>query len=342
MNVLIIGGNGFIGPSVVRELKRDGHNVAVFHRGTKAFTEAREIIGDRNRLSDYSSEFQRFGPDVIVDMVLSSARQGEQLANTFRGTSQRIVAISSMDVYRAAGILHGTEPGPPQEVPLTEDSELRTKYNVYPPEALKALRGVFSWLDSEYDKVLVERALQSADVPVTVLRLPMVYGPGDPLHRLYPLLKRMRDGRSVILLSSEMSSWRGPRGYVEDVGHAIALAATDTQSAGRTYNVAMERAMTELAWAQEVAKAFGWNGRFVALPGADMPQHLQQPGNAAQHWTASSARIRRELGYQEIVPFKQSLERTIEWELNNPPAQVDPKQFDYAAEDEALARASKS
>ena len=32
MRILVIGGTGFIGPPVVRELARMGHSVAVFHR----------------------------------------------------------------------------------------------------------------------------------------------------------------------------------------------------------------------------------------------------------------------------------------------------------------------
>jgi len=45
----------------------------------------------------------------------------------------------------------------------------------------------------------------------TVLRLPMVYGPGDPLHRFFPLLKRLADRRSSILLTDDLAAWRGPQ-----------------------------------------------------------------------------------------------------------------------------------
>jgi hypothetical protein len=50
----------------------------------------------------------------------------------------------------------------------------------------------------------------------------------------------------------------------------------------------------------------------------------------------SSARIRAELGYREAVSPDSAMARTIEWERANPPAAVDPAQFDYAAEDAAL------
>ena len=37
------------------------------------------------------------------------------------------------------------------------------------------------------------------------------------------------------------------------------------------------------------------------------------------------------------VPLDIALERTIAWERENPPAPLDQKQFDYAAEDLALS-----
>jgi hypothetical protein len=64
---------------------------------------------------------------------------------------------------------------------------------------------------------------------------------------------------------------------------------------------------------------------------------LLKPGNAAQHWTASSARIRRELGYKEAVAIEEAIRRTIRWERENPPAAAFLAQFDYAAEDAAVA-----
>jgi dTDP-D-glucose 4,6-dehydratase len=50
-----------------------------------------------------------------------------------------------------------------------------------------------------------------------------------------------------------------------------------------------------------------------------------------------STRIRRELGYNEAIPFDEALKRTIAWERANPPATIDAQLFDYAAEDALLA-----
>ena len=112
MKILIIGGTGFMGPSAIPYLQKDGHAVTVFHRGkTPLPAGAEEIIGDHHNLANYRSEFTRLNFDVIIDLILSSGRQGKALMETFRGISRRVVALSSMDVYRAMGLLQGTESG---------------------------------------------------------------------------------------------------------------------------------------------------------------------------------------------------------------------------------------
>ena len=362
MRALLIGGSGFIGPHVARALDRLGHEVVIFHRGTgrahgSAPTRrgsgvaprvgsgagadprvgAHQIIGDRRKLEDSAAELRALRPDVVVDLILSSGTQARALMQIFRGAVPRVVALSSCDVYRACGVLHGSEPGPLQPLPLTESSDLRTNLQTYPPDRVKMLQQVFGWLDEEYDKIPVERQiLGDRDLPGTVLRLPMVYGPGDPLHRLFPVLKRMDDRRPAILFEEKHAAWRAPRGYVENVAAAIGLAATNDRAAGRIYNVGCARCLSELEYAHHVAAETGWSGDFVVLPTDRTPAHLRWPGNLDQHWVTDTTRIREELGYREPIERGEAIRRTIEWERANPPA-VDPRAFDYAAEDAVIS-----
>ena len=197
---------------------------------------------------------------------------------------------------------------------------------------------MYTWVDDEYDKIPAEQAvLGDPKLPGTILRLPMIYGPGDPLHRFHPMLKRIDDGRRHILFADDVAPLRTPRGYIEDVGAAVALAATEPQSAGRIYNVCEPESFGELDWARKIAAATGWDGEFVVLPHDKTPKHLLWPGNTAQHLVVSSDRIRQELGYRELLPREEAIRRTIEWERANPPAQP-MAVFDYAAEDDALAQ----
>ena len=338
MRVLLIGGNGFIGRFVTTSLHSRGHHLAIFHRGnTGVPAGVTEIIGNRSELKASAHALKAFRPDVVIDFVISSGAQAEELMNAFRGVTGSVVMLSSMDVYRAIGIGNGTEDGPLQDVPLTEESELRRNLHPYTPESMQMLRKVFSWATDDYDKIPAERAvLSDSELPGTVLRLPMIYGPGDPLHRFYPIVKRVSDGRRHLLFAEPLAAWRSPRGHVENVAAAITLAATDARAAGRIYNVCEEPAFSELEWARKIAGEMQWDGEFVVLPVERTPSHLLRPGNAAQHWTASSERIRRELGYVEPVAVDEAIRQTIRWELENPPA-LPLAQFDYEAEERAVA-----
>jgi len=344
MRILVIGGNGFIGVPLVHELSHGGHKIAILrrHAGPADFGPDVVVIqGDRNRLPEYRARLQQFAPDVIIDLILSSGEQARQLMQTVAGIAQRVVAVSSMDVYRAWGVLHGVEPGRLEPLPLKETSALRTTRHLYSPEAVKSMQGIFTWLTDDYDKVTVEEVIASdPSIPATILRLPMVYGPGDPLHRFFPLLKRLIDERPSIILSADFAAWRGPRGYVENVAHAIAVAATSEVAAGRVYNVCEEPCYSELDWQLMIAKQAGWSGKFVVLPTDQTPKHLLLPGNTAQHIVASSELIRAELNYSEVIGIDQAMQRTIDWEQQHPPSTINQQQFDYDAEDAALETAA--
>jgi len=337
MRFLLIGGTGFIGPFVSAELQRLGPEVVVFHRSrTHGVAGPHEIFGDRRRLSDSAAELRALAPDVVIDLILSSGAQARELMTVFRGAASRVVALSSCDVYRACGVLHGSEAGPLEPLPLTESSPLRTKLQTYPPDRVRMLQQVFGWLDDEYDKIPVEHEiLAHPDLRSTVLRLPMVYGPGDPLHRFLPMVKRMDDGRPAILLEEKLAAWRSPRGYVENVAAAIALAATSDRAAGRIYNVGEADSFSDLEWARQIAAVAGWTGEFVVLPGDRTPAHLRMPGNFDQHWVTDTSRIRHELGYREPIARDEAIRRTIAWARAHP-STADPRAFDYAAEDATL------
>jgi nucleoside-diphosphate-sugar epimerase len=97
------------------------------------------------------------------------------------------------------------------------------------------------WLDDR-DKILVERVVMGEpDLPGTILHLPMVYGPEDDAHRLFPYLKRMDDSRSGILMEEVRSRWLWTRGYVEDIAEAVVSTVLDDRAAERVNKTSVRR-----------------------------------------------------------------------------------------------------
>lgn len=340
MKILVIGGTSFIGPAVVRQLADAGHDLTVFNRGqtqTELPESVARITGDRERIGTFREQLRELSPDVVLDMRPLSERDARLVVDAVSGVADRIVAISSADVYRAYDRMRGSDPGPPDPTPLTEDSPLREHLYPYRADPPRPDDDPEKWMD-KYDKIPVERVVMgNADLPGTILRLPMVYGPRDRQHRFREFVKRMDDGRSAIVLNEGYARWRSSWGYVDNVAAAIALAVIDGRAAGRIYNVAESGHPTTAGLVQELAAITGWSGRIVTVPDSARPSRL----NAEQQFVMDGTRIRRELGYREIVPREEAMRRTVAWERKGPPP-PDPADFDYAAEDELLEQSGRS
>lgn len=326
MRILVLGGTKFVGPHVVRGLVVRGHEVTIFHRGeteTDLPLSVRHVHGDFESFAEHVAELRSLAPEVVLDMKPFREEDAERV-KAFKGVALRVVVVSSVDVYRAFGRLWRTEPGTPDPVPLTEDSPLREK---------------LSTTGLAYNKTAVERAVMNDPaLRCTILRLPATYGPGDGQHRLFEYLKRMDDERPAILLDERQAQWRWARGYVEDAAHAIVLAVTDERATGRIYNVAYPSAFSEAEWIRQLARVHGWQGEIIALPCSLLPEDRRTDAfDLTQQYEVDSSRIRRELGYEECVPFDEALRRTIAWERAHPPEQIEPSKFDYAAEDAVLS-----
>ena len=306
LNVLVIGGTGFVGTPVVRCLRALGHEVATFHRGEDA-----TIRGDRRDLTTSRDGFAGFHPEIVVDTIGYTRKDGVGLVAAFRGLAHRAVVLSSQDVYAAYGRFLRLEEGAPDPSPASEDAPRRGSRHPY-----RAMARTPEDMAYEYDKILVEDVVTGhADLPATVLRLPCVYGPGDHQRRLREYLSPMDGGARAILLGEAKASWRWTRGYVENVADAIALAATDARAVGRTYNLGEEEASTEAQWTRDIGLAAGWEGEVRV--GEQLPEKIE-PYDFTHDLVADTRRIRGELGYRERVERDEALRVAIGWERTHP------------------------
>jgi len=318
MRVFVVGGTGFIGPFVVSRLANLGHHVAVYHRGLHEpplpfGVEHLHSPLAASPVQAFPAEATSLAWDVVLAMAPLAEADASALMRTFRGIARRVVAVSSGDVYRAYGILQRLEEGPVDETPLREEAPLRSVLYPYrdAPQVPEQLRG------RGYEKIEVERAvLADADLPGTVLRLPAVYGPGDPQGRFSRTIADLDAGVPVVLGES-YARWRWTHGYVENVADAIVLAVVRERARGRVYNVGEDPTPTVGERIRELARAAAADGAndaaVVVRPDAEAPDPPGRP-RLEQPLVYDTSRIRADLDWAEAVPRDEAWRRTLAWE----------------------------
>jgi nucleoside-diphosphate-sugar epimerase len=305
--------------------------VTIYHRGQHEAEFARPVAhvhGDRRDYARFRADLARLSPEGVVDVIPMNADDARALVQALRGRIGRSVHISSGDVY-----------APGQPIPIPEDAHLA---------AIELRELSLHGQRVPYSKVAVEAVIREAqaegDLPATILRLPAVYGPHDPLAREWFFVKRVLDGRQRIALpDGGLSLFH--RGYVHDVALAVLLALESPKAVGRTYNVGHERVLTARGIAEMVGETMGHKWEVVAIPGERLPP--TNPYAAPYHVVYDLSRIRADLGYRESVSLEDGIQRTVEWLLANPPMPqtwgvaryLKDDAFDYAAEDAAIAAA---
>lgn len=138
----------------------------------------------------------------MLDVIPYTEAQAEALAELCTGRTERLVVISSGDVYRQYDGLRGQSDAPPDPVPLTENAPLRASRYPY-----RGANTGFAY-GHDYDKILVEERVRIGDVPATILRLPKVCGPGDDEHHVGDALARLREAGDSLVLGEQEAQWR--------------------------------------------------------------------------------------------------------------------------------------
>lgn len=316
MRVLVLGGTGFIGGPLAERLAAD-HEVVVLHRGGRDLPDGvAGVLADRADPVAVRAAIRKTRASTVIDLLAMTQADTLPLFETLAGEIERYVLISSADVYRNYSGLHRKASPEPTPALLAEDSPLRETsfpYRLAEPRAVDDPLKV----QDDYDKIPLERAIAGqASFGWTVLRLPMVYGPGDRQRRFAWLIRPMAARAERIVAPTAWLDWRTSYGFVEDVAGAIALAATHAAARDRTFNVGPADARPHRDWAARLAAAMGWSGEIIEgeAPGpmgaALAALDLRYPLATDTH------RIRAELGYEEAVAPDEALRLTIADELS--------------------------
>ncbi len=181
LDILILGGTGFIGPHMVRRVRERGHTVTLFNRGrTNAdlFPDVETLIGDRDGKLD-ALEGRTW--DAVVDNSGYVPRHVRDSAELLSGAVKRYLFISSVSAYASF-----------EHAGIDEDFPLATMEDKSVEEVTGETYGPM--------KVLAEKAVTAAfPRGTTIIRPGYIVGPGDRTDRwtYWPL--RVRAGGEMLV-----------------------------------------------------------------------------------------------------------------------------------------------
>jgi len=101
VRVAVLGGTGFIGHHVTRCLIEAGADVTTIQRGQTSVSVpgARRLEADRKRTATLASALGAAAPTVLIDMIGYTAEDMDRLLAALPAALERLVVISSGDVY---------------------------------------------------------------------------------------------------------------------------------------------------------------------------------------------------------------------------------------------------
>jgi len=180
LDILVLGGTGFLGPHMVREALRRGHNVTLFNRGRSnntLFPDLETIKGDRDNGLD---GLKGRSWDAVLDNSGYVPRHVQDSTRLLADNCDRYVFTSTVSVY-ADFTVHNTESSP-----------LATIADETVEEVTGETYGAL--------KVLCEkRAAAEIDADeLTIIRPTYVCGPGDHTDRFSYWPIRTRKGGEMI------------------------------------------------------------------------------------------------------------------------------------------------
>ncbi|HXZ83420.1 MAG TPA: UDP-glucose 4-epimerase GalE [Acidimicrobiales bacterium] len=322
MNVLVVGGAGYIGSATCRALLEAGHTVTVLDNLVKGHrdavpVEAELVVGDTASPEDVDRAFSSRSIDVVMDFA-AFIEAGESMSvpeRYFRNNTANVLtlleAMLAHDVGRFVFSSSAAVFGDPEGVPVDEDAALEPT-NPYGESKLQVER-MLSWFSVAHGlRFAALRYFNAAGATS-----PDCGEDHDPESHLLPLVLGVAQGKgsAIPIYGTDYPTSDGTcvRDYVHVAdlasAHLLALDALAARESVR-YNLGNGRGFS-VREVIEVARRV--TGR--QIPAVERPR---RPGDPAI-LVASSAAIHADLGW---TPSRADLESIVadawEWHRNHP------------------------
>ncbi len=328
MKALVVGGTGPTGPFIVNGLLQRGYQVTIFHRGTHEIPEIPPEVEHIHGDPHFRETIDEALAGQTFDLTIATYGRLRFVAEAMAGKTGRFIGIGGGVCYRGNMEPHRNFPAG-MKIPTPESAPLVTSEEEHR----------FSYLIAMTEEVVM-RHHPSA----TFFRYPYVYGPYQLLPREWCVIRRILDKRTYVILPDGGLFLR-TIGYAANLAHAVLLSVDQAEvSAGQIYNCGDEQVFTLHQWVEIIAKAMNYQLEIISLPDeVAFPARPMVLQSSLHHRVMDLSKIKRDLGYKDLIPTEEALAKTVQWYLENPPepgGEIEQRlqdPFDYPAEDRLVA-----
>jgi len=285
MKVLILGGAGFVGTVIYETLKKAGHVVTAYTRTN----------GDRRKLADME-KIAAAGPwDVVVDNCGYTRADVEVFLKAFAKKAGRVLFTSTVSVYRFSSSRYFQ--------PLRE---AEIDYSARPKdEDPKNIHWQYARGKMEAEACLTAQK----QIPWTIFRPSVVYGPNDSKNRVFWYLSRILQGGPVLLANGGEQSFRLT--FSDDLARAYRIAIELTETKNQIYYIAQHEVMTLKMLLEKSAEALKSPFESVSVP-LEMLGELAGPLGNLSNFVPDITKARKELDFAP-TPADEFLPATAKW-----------------------------
>ncbi|MER7248091.1 NAD-dependent epimerase/dehydratase family protein [Kribbella sp. NPDC000426] len=291
MQILVLGGNGFVGRAIVEDALAHGADVTSFSRGKSGSPlppQVTQLVGDRET-GDYDA-LQTGEWDAVVDLSGFRTRDVDQAMDVLGDRVGRYVFVSSHAVY-VRDLPAGTDETAPRREPL-RDADVLTN-DTYGPCKVAC------------EDDVVERYGDRA----TIIRPGRVTGPGDSSGTaLYWIRRGARGGRVALPTKPE-----APLQLIDsrDVARLAVQLITDEQ-AGAFNATGPDSTIAELIGS--AAELSGTTVDIVPIPFDSVPPRFPLMDPEAEWGERRRNPAKARAAGMSVTPLRQTVEDVLAWD----------------------------
>jgi nucleoside-diphosphate-sugar epimerase len=292
--VLIIGGSYFCGRVLVEELlAAKKYQIFVYNRGNVPLkmNGVVELIGDRRNSQQVQDVIPAEQWHAVVDFCAYDPADIKNLIRFLPGDICHYILISTTSVYV-----------PSQKLSIQEDF----------PKLIGPQPELGEFSDYGFNKWLTECALTDEcalqDIPFTILRPAIVYGPYNYAPREFRLFEAM-DRNEIIVLPEDDPSFYSFI-YVVDLARIILECMQKMQATNQAFNVCSEELISYGHLSRELEKLSQNSVRFIRKDIATIyREQIFMPFPPDQNLAYCGAALQKILDFT-FTPFRQGLQDT--------------------------------